>query len=355
VKQRARRFILESMRGRSGLGALTVRAALRALSLPYAFAVRARGAAYGSGLIPVHHPPCPVISVGNLTAGGTGKTPAVAYLARRVQEMNRFPAVLCRGYGAKTEQGLPDETASMEEGLAVYADPDRVASARRALADGADCVVLDDGFQHHRLGRDLDILLLDVLDPWGGGRVLPAGFLRESPSAARRADAIVLTRADQVAPDDRRKIVEALRASGARAEVFLARHAPWRLEGDLAGTPSTLKGMPAFLFSGVGNPAGFRRTAEDLGVGVLGETRFADHHDYRPEDVSAVAGEAERRGAKMLLTTTKDWVKVKSFPRGAMPLSSLRVRFEIFSGEERLKALVGAALERGDRRKQAAV
>lgn len=347
-----KRFILETMRGRPGPASALLRLFLRALSLAYGGGVRVRNAAFNAGWLPARPAQAPVISVGNLTAGGTGKTPAVEYVSERLAARGRKPAVVCRGYGADAGGGWADEQAMLRERWHVVADRDRGAAARRALAEGADCIVLDDGFQHRRLQRDLDILLLDALDPFGGGRLLPAGFLREPPASARRADAVVLTRADLAGAD----ALDRLAADAARlcpgAPVFRARHAPATLAGDLAGPAETLAGTPAFLFSGVGNPDGFRGTAESLGVRVLGEQRFPDHHAYAPADLKDVARRAEKTGAKLLLTTSKDWVKVRTFPRGAVPLSALEVRFELIDGTEEMDRLLDAALERGDRRRE---
>ncbi|MHC5035885.1 MAG: tetraacyldisaccharide 4'-kinase [Planctomycetota bacterium] len=339
-----RSLILKALRGQKGPGYTLLRGLLRVLSLPFGMSVRIRNAAYSGGWLRARHPGAPVISVGNLTAGGTGKTPAVEYLFWLLKGMGRRPAVLTRGYGAKTAEGMSDETAAMDADVPVVVSADRLQGAQRALKEGADCLLLDDGFQHRRLARDMDILLLDALDPWGGGRLLPAGFLREPVSAARRADVIILARSDLVDRGRREAVEGRLHRAGARAEVLHARHAPVGLAGDLSGPPETLKGMPAHLFSGVGNPEGFKGTALSLGVEVLGETRFPDHHPYAPADIKDLAGQAAKEGAKILLTTTKDWVKVRNYPRGALPLSVLRIRFEIASGEDRLKAMLAKAL-----------
>jgi len=346
VRGCARHFILDTIRGRKGILPALTRGILRGLSVGYGAAVRVRNAAFDAGLLPARRLPGPVISVGNLTAGGTGKTPAVEYLARLLESMGRKPAVLARGYGAKTPEGPSDEVASMAPETRVYASPDRFASGMLALSEGADVLVLDDGFQHRKLARDLDLLLVDALDPWGGGRLLPAGFLREPASSARRAGAVMITRADLVPPERREALRRSLERLGADGPCFEACHAPYALEGDLAGPPSTLKGMPAVLFSGLGNPEGFRGTARALGVDIRADFPFPDHHAYTERDMRALVEETDKLGAKLLLTTAKDWVKVKDLPRGATALSALRVRLELLDGEDRLETLIAQSFDR---------
>ncbi|MHC4598746.1 MAG: tetraacyldisaccharide 4'-kinase [Planctomycetota bacterium] len=343
-----RPWLEEVLRGKKGTLPWAARALLRIPALLTEGCVRLRNGAYSLGLLSSRHPGALVFSVGNLTVGGTGKTPAVEYLARLLSGMGRKPAVLSRGYGAKTPEGLSDEEAALSVEMKVYASPDRLRSARRALAEGADCLILDDGFQHRRIRRDLDVLLIDALDPWGGGRLLPAGLLREPLSSARRADLILLTRSDLAGEPACNAVEETLSRIGVKAEVLRARHAPYRLLGDLGGPPESLRGMAVFLFCGVGNPGGFRSTAASLGVEIVGSVRFPDHHAYAPGDVKALASEAARIGAKTLLTTSKDWGKVRDFPRGAMPLAVLDVRLELLEGVEKLKAAVAGVLEGQD-------
>ncbi|MGH7376234.1 MAG: tetraacyldisaccharide 4'-kinase, partial [Candidatus Methylomirabilales bacterium] len=206
-----------------GAGGVLLRAGLRIASWAYGTAVVARTAAYRARLLATHRVPCPVVSVGNLTAGGTGKTPCVIFLARHLQQHGFRPAILLRGYGrrggtgllvASAGQGLlvpaaeaGDEASLLAEvlpGVPVILAADRVRGAEVALSRcGADLLILDDGYQHLRLQRDLDILLLDARSPFGSGALLPRGLLREPPAAADRADLVILTRADQARDLDR--------------------------------------------------------------------------------------------------------------------------------------------------------
>lgn len=263
-----------------------------------------RGLAYDLGWKPTFRVGVPVISVGNLAAGGTGKTPCCQLVVERLHHLGRNPAVLMRGY--KGQDGTNEEAALY--GVPVVSDPDRVAGANRARAAGADCLVLDDGFQHRRLGRDLDIVLIDALRPWGGGAVLPLGLLREPASALRRADLIILSRSDQIDDDARTALTARLAVHG--KPVLAARHAPLGLRslagGDLR--PPDLSGVDVVLVSGIGNPAAFAATVTSLGARIAGDLRFPDHHHYGDADLETIR-QASRRGR--LLTTTKDAVKLR--------------------------------------------
>ncbi len=181
------------------------RLALRAASLPYGLAVRLRNAAYRLGWLSSRRVGVPVVSVGNLTAGGTGKTPCVAYVARYYRRLDRCVAILSRGYGGAG--GRNDEALVLEEELPDVPHlqgADRVALAATAIEElESEVLVLDDGFQHRRLARDLDLVLVDATEPWGHGYLLPRGLLREPASALRRAGVVLLTRCDQVPAEQR--------------------------------------------------------------------------------------------------------------------------------------------------------
>ena len=279
--------------------------------------VAARTAAYDRGLAKVQRAAVPVVSVGNVALGGTGKTPVVAWVVERLRAHGHRPAVVMRGYRG---DGASNDEARMLGG-AVVCDPDRVRGAVRAVAEGATCVVLDDGFQHRRLHRDLDLVLIDATRPWGGGAVLPLGLLRESLSAVRRADAVIITRSDQVDAGALAAIVGRLSAWG--RPVLLARHAPVALTpfgGGTARPPTALAGQPVVLASGLGNPEGFERTARALGWQVREHARFPDHHHYTAAEATALAALASRQGAT-LVVTAKDAVKLTAFELAAEVLS----------------------------------
>lgn len=322
-----------------GAGPAVARAALAALAVPYAAAVACRNAAYDRGLLAVAQGPIPVVSVGNLTLGGTGKTPLVAWLARRLADRGLRPAVVSRGYGAARGQES-DEAAELGVLLPAVphvADRDRIAGVRTAAAGGADVAVLDDGFQHRRLARDLDIVAVDATDPCGGGRLFPRGLLREPVAGLARAQAVVLTRATAV--DARRR--DAIRrelAGGTRGRLppvwIEATHRPVGLRA-ASGTTQPLERLAearVAAFAGIGNPAAFRATLAGLGGDLVGFRPFPDHHRYTPADLDALRDWAAGLGADLVVTTLKDLVKVRADRSGRLPLLALEIALEPLPG-----------------------
>lgn len=333
-----------------GPGPAAVRAALAALSVPYRGIVAARTAAYDLGLLAIHRGQVPVISIGNLTLGGTGKTPLVAWAARALVAAGHRPAIVSRGYGARPGE-VSDEAAELAivvPGVPHIADRDRVAAVRAAAARGASVVVLDDGFQHRRLSRDLDIVAIDATDPFGGGRLFPRGLLREPTTALGRAYAIVLTRASSVPAERREQIARAVVSArgGRRPEVWCeASHRPIALR-DHAGTLrdlECLRGRRIAAFGGIGNPAAFRSTLAELGSDVATFTAFADHHAYRAGDVDSLAAGCRQHGAELAVTTLKDLVKIQRLDLGGIPLVALEIAATFSTGEEPLRSAVLAA------------
>jgi tetraacyldisaccharide 4'-kinase len=280
----------------------------------------------------------PVVAVGNLTLGGTGKTPMVESVARRYRARGLRVAILSRGYGQS--DGLNDEGRVLEENLPDVPhlqDRDRARLARVAVEElESELLVLDDGFQHRRLARDLDIVLLDALDPFGLGRVFPRGLLREPVRALRRAGIVVLSRADLVSGPDRAAIRrEAERRAGPLRWVE-ARHAPLDLI-DARGLARPLDDLvhgKVAAFCGIGNPEGFRRTLVPL-CGTLGGFRtFPDHHPYRAADVADLTAWSRSLDVDLALTTQKDLVKLRAETLGPIPLSALRIGLEILTGAD---------------------
>ncbi len=322
---------------RCGPLAALARAGLATLSLPYAMAVHLRAFAYRTGLFPVHRLPVPVVSVGNLSLGGTGKTPLVALLVRRLLERGRRPAVLTRGYG-RTERG--DDEALLPEGALRVVDPARARGGRRAIErHGADVLVLDDGFQHRALARDLDLVLVDATRPLDGARLFPRGELREPRSALARADFVILTRVDQASAAQ----LEAARAAVTRiagkppAEAV---HEPAGLRLWPAGESEPAKRLASasvFGFCGIGNPEAFRRTLQSLGANVAGFRAFPDHHAFTEADRDRVCREAAAAGAEALVTTAKDALRLSDSWRGASrPIRVLDVRLGMVRGADDL-------------------
>lgn len=268
--------------------------------------------------------PVPVWSVGNLTAGGTGKTPLTRHLARWALAHGLRPAIISRGYRAAPD-GANDEARTVSE-CPVVCDADRVAGGRRAIAAGATCLILDDGFQHRRLHRDLDLVLIDVTKPWGAedpaaGATLPLGYLREGRGALARADALVLTRAGAITPDALAQVQRQL-AAYHKPVIRVEDHQP-RLR-PLLGTGTSevasLTGRAVILVSGLGNPLGFERAAVAHGWLVRESLRYPDHHHYDHSDLADIREAATRHGA-VVVTTGKDAVKLATLLAGLEPLA----------------------------------
>jgi len=318
-----------------------VRSTLGIASLGYALGARAKNALYDQGWKTAHRAEVPVVSVGNLTVGGTGKTPMVEFIARRFLARGHKVAILSRGYRAT--EGLNDEGRVLQSNLpeaVLLQNPDRVASAEIAVRDhGAEVLVLDDGFQHRRLARDLDVVMLDALEPFGFGHLLPRGLLREPIASLKRAGLVLLSRADLI--DDERKAE--IRKTAERAAGPLvwaeARHAPRDLIDDHGRSEplDALRQGPIVAFCGLGNPEGFRRTLEGLGATVIGFRSFPDHHAYSASDLDALMRWAEAEGASMALTTQKDWVKLRDLKPGPVPLRALRIGLELTAGASNIE------------------
>jgi tetraacyldisaccharide 4'-kinase len=311
-----------------------------------------------------------VISVGNLTMGGTGKTPCVLYLARLLGAAGHTPAILTRGYGRHALAGdlavAPGAPVSTEEsgdepqifirsGLApVGIGGDRARTAALLLERFAPGVfLLDDGFQHVRLKRDLDIVLIDALDPFGGGAVFPLGRLREPVRNLARADAVIITRSQfsDLAP----AIENAVRRVNPRVPVFRAGIEPEAWVDAVTGAIHPLAQPPfaaAGGFCGLGNPQSFRRTLERLRVPPAAWFEFDDHHRFRPRELRSMAHQAGAAGATALVTTEKDVVNLcADFREAIAPIEVywLKVRMTVDREREFLR-LVTALFSSNRRR-----
>ena len=308
-----------------------------------------RNRRYDRGAAAVHRAGVPVVSVGNLTLGGTGKTPMVGWIARWFAGRGVRVAVVSRGYGAKTGQANDEalELAKRLPDVPHLQNPDRVVAARSAIEQfQTQVIVLDDAFQHRRIGRELDIVLLDALEPFGFGHVFPRGTLREPVEQLRRADVVVLSRADHLEPADRAALWQIVRRHASRAECAEVIHAPRRLVS-AAGVETALdsvRDQPVVAFCGIGNPAGFRHTLATCGCQVIGFREFADHHLYTPADQKALASWAAELGASAVLCTGKDLVKLPVEQLGGLPLWAVGIELEFLTGQETLEARLRGAL-----------
>lgn len=344
---------------------------LSALSFLYGGAHRLRGVIYQHGWRPTHRLSCPVVSIGNLVAGGTGKTPMAQYIARHYQCLGYRPVIISRGYKGHAERkgGVvsdgttllmspemagdePFMLASCLNGIPVIVGRDRYRSGCLAINRfNPDLILLDDGFQHIRLARDLNILLLDGRRPLGNGHLLPQGILREPPSAIQRADAVVLTRSEagQVIADD------VYHYAGPKP-VFQATHRPV-IDGVLpAGQhPShadtiqsiasqKLEARRVFAFSAIARNDDFLRSVDHLKGEVVGQKAFFDHYQYTGRDLFAIGQEAKHAGADCLVTTAKDFVRIGS--QSVFPLDLVVVSVAIEFIHSDFDGFLSAALAR---------
>jgi len=224
--------------------------------VPYGAVMRLRRWAYNRGILTSHHVKVPVICVGNITTGGTGKTPMVKWVVDQLLERGKSPAILTRGY--KSVDGKSDEAELLAQltGVPVVINPDRVAGARHAIKSGANVIVMDDGFQHLRLQRDLDIVLIDAMDPFGHNACLPCGLLREPKTALRAAGAIVITRCENQSPEALENLQDQLTRLAPQAILAQAIHAPVGIiDHNGNSLPlDALAGRKVVAFCGVGNP-----------------------------------------------------------------------------------------------------
>lgn len=326
------------------------RAALWWARLPYGLGVSVRNQLFDAGIRKSVRVPVPVVSIGNLTLGGTGKTPCVEYVAGFYRDRGFQVAILSRGYGA--DLGRNDEAMVLEENL-----PDvphlqganRVELALTALQElESEVLVLDDGFQHRRLARDLDFVLLDATRPVSGEYLFPRGLLREPVSSLRRADVIVLTRCDQVDAADLSEQVDRLRARYSDKLLATAKHAPLELLGvnNLKTAIGELIGKPVGAFCGLGNPEAFRRTLVDLGAILADFRSFPDHHSYTREDVAELDRWAATLPADaVVVTTQKDYVKLQLVELAGKPVWALRIGMRFREGEVELQAKLAAVVE----------
>jgi tetraacyldisaccharide 4'-kinase len=337
-------------------------ALLGAASLIYGAGYGVREALYRRGLKRSRRLGLPCVAVGNLVVGGSGKTPLVSWIISFFQERGLKPAVISRGYGGSVRR--PERVAA--EGTAgasrLYGDEpvmlarrhpevpvvvgrDRPAAGREALERwGAGVVVADDAFQHRRLKRDLDIVVIDAGRFFGNGRLFPAGPLREHPRELVRAHVVLLTRVRSAGEkiDSRRRELRRLAPGAVFAEAELL-PSGWKLFGEerIGAAPP---GGPLFAFCGLANPGSFRGTLEEMGRSPGGWKSYPDHHAYRPEDLAEVAGEAAASGAAAVVTTEKDAARIAKW-ESDLPLLVLEVRLEIVAGrgelEEKLLAAAG--------------
>ena len=315
------------------------------ISRLYARLLEARARRYATGAAVSHRLPHPVISVGNLTMGGTGKTPFVAHLARRFRFEGKRPAILSRGYGRRSRGVVvvsegngplvsadeggdePVALALQLPGVAIVVANRRVEAAAAAQRLGADLFILDDGYQHLAIEREANLLLLDARDPFGGGRFPPRGRLREPLSALARADAFVFTRAAPNAPPP--DVLSTLARANPAAPVFTARLKAAGLYDEKGASiePGSLAERTFVAVCGIARPASLADTLAELGLAAEETLVFRDHHRYSPADIARIHKTADATGGSWILTTEKDAVKLSG--RVRLPLVTVRLAVEV--------------------------
>ena len=322
---------------------------LRAPAVVFGAAVRVRAWLYHRRLLSSLMLDTPVISVGNLSVGGTGKTPMTVWLARQANSRGLRAGILSRGY--KRASGEMNDEGQLLAGLLPdvphIQNADRIAGGQELERQGVDWILLDDGFQHRRLARQLDVVLVDATRPWGlpdppsGGQpvcaLLPRGLLREQPAALARADLLVLTRCDAVDAERLDALREELGRWAPGVGQALACHRPVglrALEGGqwVALELSFLEGLEVDLVSAIGNPQAFERSAKDLGARITHSRSFPDHHTYTRSDLQGL-------GQRPILVTAKDAVKLAD---SDLPIHVLDVEFSLLEGESLVQALLDA-------------
>jgi tetraacyldisaccharide 4'-kinase len=314
----------------------------------YSGLLRVRNRLYDAGLLPVRRLDVPVVAVGNLTVGGTGKTPVTGFLADGLCARGFDVAILSRGYG-RTGRGArlvsdgrdlmagaaeagdePLLLARDHPGVAVAVSGDRVAAARLLPPPRAPRIVLlDDAFQHRALHRDANLLIVDAGSPFGNGKIVPLGPLREPVRGVRRADLILLTRGDGTIPPSLRQVLERHHPSVPLFHIALP---PRRVRGPDGGLAAlaVLADRAVFAFSGIARPERFEADLRSSGARLAGTRRFRDHHAFSDADLEGLAAEAQSRGAEWLVTTEKDRVRLPALPASSPPLHSL-----VLGAEER--------------------
>jgi tetraacyldisaccharide 4'-kinase len=360
--------LLEMMSGtRRDALAMVVRAGLRGVEPFYTAATVVRNLLYDRKLLATHALSRPVISIGNITSGGTGKTPVVRWLAGALQERGWQVAILSRGYKARPGEA-GDEQIMLTHMLEtpgtpfpiIAAHPNRVMLGRSIIQQNphVQAIVLDDGFQHRRLRRDLDVVLIDASSPFGFEHVLPRGLLREPLSSLARADALLITHALHHDDAGRERLKNRLRHYNSRAPIFESIHEPVGLRSaavrssDAPDSPlDYLDGCRIFAFSGIGNPARFEQALRDAGALLCGVRRFPDHYDYSASDLEGLQTAAVETGARAMITTEKDWVKLQPLAKTSdseLPILRLDVSLRFLDdGEARLLELAIAAISAG--------
>ncbi len=336
----------------NSLSTLSLKAFLWCASRPYAAGVWFRNLAFDRGLKRINQAGVPVVSVGNLTAGGTGKTPTVAWLAKWFRDREVRVAILSRGYGSGSD-GLNDEAKELEVVLPDVPhlqSPDRTSMARIAVDElEMQVLVLDDGFQHRKIHRDLEVVLLDAREPFGYGHLLPRGLLREPISSLKRADIVIATRSDQVDAQALATIRSKVQRHNPKAAWLESRHRPVRLRNSIGEVRELewLKNKRVFVVCAIGNPDAFLDTVKSTGVELIGSAIYPDHYIFVASDMRDIAERATKAkhadapastlACDAIVCTGKDLAKIDVPALDSVPIWSIDIELEVTSGQSALE------------------
>ncbi len=331
---------------KKGLAAGAARGVLGMLEHPYRWIIERRNARFDRNATAAAKIAVPVISVGNLTVGGTGKTPFVAWLAEWFAGQTMPVTIISRGYGARGGEPNDEalELAARLPSVPHLQNADRVAAARAAVAEQTrQVLILDDAFQHRRIARDLDIVLLDALEPFGYGHLLPRGLLREPIASLERADVVGLSRSDAVSDERRREIRDCVRKHAPQAAWLELEHRPQGLVSTSGQVLefSELGGRRVAAFCGIGNPAGFRHTLAACGLQVANMLEQPDHCAYDAGEILRIEHWIRSLDVTHVVCTRKDLVKIPREEIAGKRLLAVDVRAEITAGREALEVLLG--------------
>ena len=339
--------------GRSkGLVPILIRLLLRIISLFYSIIVRTRNFLYNAQILKSNKVNALIICIGNITTGGTGKTPLVVWLCNFLHDKDIRTAILTRGYKAHKGK-FSDEPAILAQSCPdcrILINSNRTESAQKAISQhNAQVLVMDDGFQHRKLHRNLNIVTIDSTCPFGYGKILPAGLLREPATAIKRAQAAIITRSDLVSETKLIQITEKIKKINPDIVIANAMHKPVCVK--LIEKPKLdlehLKTKRIFAFSGIGNPDGFLKTIKKLELNLIESKSYNDHYNYTQQDAEDIYQRAAYVNADLILSTQKDWTKIALLMkhRDNIDFGYLLVEMDFTSGKDKITQLINSTIQ----------